>query len=173
MQIDDAHQDNMPAADSRVGPIRQRGGATRGPSATRSPPTGPAHAVSTANFVTMPLAFQEVDRRDEARIVVPRFHVQATAASHLLHCLAIDDARVQTEPVPHLLAPQNPQTGRGDEDRADAMAQHRLPGDQAAFDGLAEAKQCWAEALSGSSRLRYGYFEGRMRKHWPAVLPVS
>lgn len=62
MQIDDAHQHAIPAEQDHVtaaakrGPARQRGGVTPYPSGTSSAWNGPAHAISAANFVTIPLA---------------------------------------------------------------------------------------------------------------------
>ena len=52
-----------------------------------------------------PLSFEEVNGRDEPWKMVPRIHVNSTLPPQVLHELAVHDAEIQAELVPHLLVP--------------------------------------------------------------------
>src|ERR1019366_5308405 len=59
------------------------------------------------------VAFHEVNRRDEAGEVRPWVDAEAAAPAKLAHPLAVDDAELEAELVPHLVAPLELQAGRG------------------------------------------------------------
>jgi hypothetical protein len=85
------------------------------------------------------LALEEVDGRDESREVVPRVHVETALAPELLQQLGIDDAEVQPELVPHLIAPLDLERGRADhEDPARPVTHNQLLDHEPGLDGLAQ-----------------------------------
>ena len=52
-----------------------------------------------------PLALQEVDGRDEARKMRPRVHMDAASTTEIGEKIAIDNAKLESELVAHLLLP--------------------------------------------------------------------
>src|SRR5262249_49001543 len=60
------------------------------------------------------IPLEEVDGRDEPGEVVPRIDVDASLAAKLPHQVAVHDAEVEAELVPHLLFPLDLQRGRAD-----------------------------------------------------------
>ena len=87
-----------------------------------------------------PLPLEEVDRGDQAGEVGPRVDVDAPPAPQVPHQLAIDDAEVEPELVPHLVPPLDLERGRADDqDPPSPVPDDQFEGDEARLDGLAEA----------------------------------
>ena len=78
------------------------------------------------------LALQVVHGGDEAREVGPGVGVEAALAAQALDEGAVDDAEVEAELVPHLVAPLDLQGGRADhQDAVGAVAEHQFQDDHA------------------------------------------
>ena len=79
-------------------------------------------------------------RGDQPGEVGPRVDVDAPLAPQVPHQLAVDDAEVEPELVPHLVPPLDLERGRADDqDAPSPVADDQFEGDQARLDGLAEA----------------------------------
>ena len=88
-----------------------------------------------------PLPLEEVDAGDEPGEVRPRVDVDAPAAAQLPHQLAVHDAEVEAELVPHLVPPLDLQSEAGQTTRT-RRARWRMISSRATMpglDGLAEA----------------------------------
>ena len=86
-----------------------------------------------------PLPLEEVDRGDQPGEVGPRVDVDAPPAPQVPHQLAVDDAEVEPELVPHLVPPLDLERGRADdEDPPGPVPDDQLEGDEPRLDGLAE-----------------------------------
>jgi hypothetical protein len=71
--------------------------------------------------------------------VAPQVDVDSPLPSQVPHQLAVHDAEVQAELVPHLVSPLHLERGRAeDKDPAGAVPEDQFEGDQPGLDGLSQ-----------------------------------
>src|SRR5258708_35275540 len=104
-------------------------------------------------------AFQEIDRRDQARKVGPGLDMNSAFASKLADAFAIDNSKFQPKLIAHFLLPLYLESRRtNNQNRSNPVTKDEFLNNEPSFDRLAEANVIRNQQVHAGHRKRTNYW---------------